>query len=93
MHYLTLVAIDIGEYEISPIEDETVKLAIEQLTAYKSQTLTESIYAKCRISALKSLSNSFARRVTARVADRLEPYCRMYQRYAVYGIYRYDRRR
>lgn len=75
MHYLTLVAVDAVDYEVDPIKDESVKLAIEQLTAYQSQSIFQSTYVKCRLAMLRSLSNSFARHVAARVAERLEPYC------------------
>lgn len=75
MHYVTFVAVDIGDYPIYKDTDERIKAEIAKLLKNKKDSTQKDVFAECRLSELKSLTNSFARAVNSAVEYRLEPYC------------------
>lgn len=75
MHFITLVAVDIGEYPICNQTDIALKERLEALSAMQKNDLIEKVYLACNISRLRSLTNSFARAVDSAVEYQLEPYC------------------
>lgn len=75
MHYVTFVAVNIGNYPICKVADERIETEIAKLSKDATDTIHDRVYTKCHLSQLRSLTNSFARAVDSAVEYRLEPYC------------------
>lgn len=75
MHFVTFVAVEIGEYPICKHADNAIKARIDELSKMEEGDITRNVFRKCTLSQLRSLTNSFARAVDAAVERRLEPYC------------------
>ena len=55
--------------------DERIKIEIEELSNKNESSICDRVMTKCRLSELRSLTNSFSRAVSEAVEARLEPYC------------------
>ena len=75
MHFVTFVAVDVGDYPICEQADKAIKEKLDELSKMTEDTIPARAYLKCSISQLNSLTNSFARAVDSAVERRLEPYC------------------
>lgn len=75
MHFLTFVAVEIGDYPICTAADKRIKAEIAALEKIKVESIKDKIFVNCRLSELRALTNSFARAVDSAVANKLEPYC------------------
>lgn len=75
MHFITLVAVDVGDFPICKVTDKRIEAEIAKLSKDATDTTLDRVYTKCHLSQLRSLTNSFARAVDSAVEYRLEPYC------------------
>ena len=74
MHFITLVAVNVGKYPVSKKTDKEIKKEIEQLLREQIDSGKKKTLIQCRMEYLRSLTNSFARIVNQKVEQRLEPY-------------------
>ncbi|MCI9290277.1 MAG: hypothetical protein HFE32_00560 [Clostridia bacterium] len=75
MHFITLVAVEVGDYPICKIADARINAEIAALSKIKADSIPDKVLVKCRLTELRSLTNSFARAVDSAVEYKLEPYC------------------
>ena len=75
MHFVTFVAVNIGEYPIRKETDHLIKAQIDELSQMRSDTIGDEVFLKCHISELRGLTNSFARAVQSAVEYKMAPYC------------------
>lgn len=75
MHFTTLVAVELGDYPVCKLADEVIKDELAELAKVKKDSIPIKVLVECRMTELRSLTNSFARAVNTAVESRLEPYC------------------
>lgn len=75
MHFITYVAVELGDYPICEQADNAIKAKIDELSKMKAADIGSNVFLKCTLGELRSLTNSFARAVDNAVEHRLEPYC------------------
>ena len=75
MHFITLVAVEVGDYPICKVADARINAEIAALSKIKADSIPDNVLVKCRLTELRSLTNSFARAVDSAVEYKLEPYC------------------
>ena len=75
MHFLTLTAVEVDDHSRKDfgdrLVDERIKIEIEELSNKNESSICDRVMTKCRLSELRSLTNSFSRAVSEAVEARL----------------------